>query len=136
MPTYCQQGGEKRSYATGLENHIEGLGGSLFIFSFANDASGVPIVITHPGIQSRYIVRTSAGLRNCSIMSGEEDLREQAEEMKKRVREAEKEKRVAEEENKEMRRRREGVRGREDVMRESSAGGLAGRAMGSAMHVP
>ena len=34
-----------------------------------------------------------------------------------------------------MRRGREGVRGREDVMRGSGAEGLAGRAMGSAMHV-
>ena len=67
-------------------------------------------------------------------MSGEEDLREQVEELKKRVREAEQEKRVAEDENKKMRRGREGVRGREDVMRGSGAGGLAGRAMGSAMH--
>ena len=68
-------------------------------------------------------------------MSGEEELREQVEELKKRVREAEQEKRVIEEENNEMNREREGVRGREDVMRGSGAGGLAGRAMGAAMHV-
>ena len=113
---------------------IQGLGVSLSIFSLANHAAGVLTVITHPGIQSRYIV-SSAGLRGCSKMSGEEDLREQVEELKKRVREAEEEKWVAEEENKEMRRGREGVKGREDVMRGSGAGGLAGRAMGSAMHV-
>ena len=114
---------------------IKGLGVSLFIFSLANHAAGVPAVITHPGIQSRYIVRSPAGLRDCRKMSGEEDLRQQVEELKKRVREAEAEKRVAEEENKKMRRGREGVRGGEDVMRGSGAGGLAGRAMGSAMHV-
>ena len=34
-----------------------------------------------------------------------------------------------------MRRGREVVRGREDIMRGSGAGGLAGKAMGSAMHV-
>ena len=67
-------------------------------------------------------------------MSGEEDLRKQVEERTKRLREAEEEKRVLEEENKEMRERK-GMRGREDVMRGSSAGGLAGKAMGSAMHV-
>ena len=88
-----------------------------------------------PAIQSRYIVRSSAGLRDCSKMSAEEDLRKQVEELKKRVREAEEEKRVAEEENKEMRRGRKGVRGREHVIRGSGAGGLAGRAMGSAMDV-
>ena len=68
-------------------------------------------------------------------MPGEEDLREQVKELKKRVREVEEGKRVAEEENKEMRRGREGVREREDVVLGSVAGGLAGRAMGSAMHV-
>ena len=59
------------------------------------------------------------------------------EELKKRVRKAEEEKRVAEEENlyKEMKRGREGVRRREDVMRGSGAGGLAGRSTGSAMYV-
>ena len=30
----------------------QGLGVSLFIFSLANHAAGVPTVITHPGIQS------------------------------------------------------------------------------------
>ena len=68
-------------------------------------------------------------------MSGEEDLKEQVEQLQKRVMEAEEGKRVAEEENKEMKRGSEGVRGREDVMRGSGAGGLAGRAMGSAMHM-
>ena len=97
---------------------------SFFIFTLANHATGVPTVITHPGIQSRYIVRNSAGLRDCSKMSGKKDLREQVDEMKKRVREAEEEKR----------RGSEGVRGREYVMRGSGAGGLAGRVMGSAMH--
>ena len=79
-----------------LSMSIQGLGVSLFIFSLANHAAGVPTVITHPGIQSRYIVRSSAGLRDCSKMSSKEDLRE-----------AEEKKRVAEEENKYMRRGRE-----------------------------
>ena len=35
-----------------------------------------------------------------------------------------------------MRRGREGVKGRENMPRRSGAGGLAGRAMGSAIHVP
>ena len=107
----------------------QGLGVSLFIFSLANHAVGVPTVITHPGIQSRCIVRSSAGLWDCSKMSGEEDLRGQVEELKKRAGEAEEEKRVADKENKEMRRRRK------DLMRGSGAGGLAGRAMSSPMHV-
>ena len=68
-------------------------------------------------------------------MSREEDLREQVGQLKQRVREAEEGKRVAEEKNKEMRRGREGMRGREDVMRVSGAGGLVGRAMDSATHV-
>ena len=54
----------------------------------------------------------------------------------KGLREAEEEQRVIEQENKEkMRRGREGMRGREDMMRGSGAGGLAGKAMGFAMHV-
>ena len=109
------------------------------MFFLANHAAGVPTVITHPGIQSRYIVIEifdklcrAPGLQQ---MSGEEGLRKQVEEWTKRSREAEEEKRVLEEENKEMGREREGVRGREDMMRGSGAGGLAGKAMGSAMHV-
>ena len=34
---------------------IQGLGVSLFIFSFANHAAGVPTVITHPSIQAGII---------------------------------------------------------------------------------
>ena len=68
-------------------------------------------------------------------MSGEEDLRKQVKEWTKRLREAEEEKRVLEEENKEMNRGREGVRGREDMLRGSGAGGLTGKAMGFAMHL-
>ena len=37
--------------------------------------------------------------------------------------------------NKQLKREREEVRGREDMTRGSGAGGLAGKAMGSAMHV-
>ena len=112
---------------------IQGLRVSLFIFSLANHAAGMPTVITHPGIQSRSIVRSSAGIRDCSKISGEQDLREQVEGFKKKVTQAEEdEKWVAEEGNKAMKRGREEVlRGREYVMRESGAGGLAGRAMGS-----
>ena len=85
-------------------------------------------------------------------MSGEEDLMKQVEELKKMIREAEKEK-------EEMRRGREGTRergksrgrgearergksrgreearGRQYIMRGLGAGGLASRAMGSAVHV-
>ena len=68
-------------------------------------------------------------------MSGEEDLMRQVEDSKKKIREAEEEKQVAEEEKEEMRRRREEVRERGYMMRGSGAGGLASRAMGSAMHV-
>ena len=35
-----------------LSTLIQGLGVSLFIFSLANHAAGVPAVITHPGIQT------------------------------------------------------------------------------------
>ena len=67
---------------------IQGIGVSLFIFSLGNHAAGVPTVITHPGIQprgiqSRYMVISSAGLRDCIKVSGEEDLREQVEDLKK-----------------------------------------------------
>ena len=68
-------------------------------------------------------------------MSGEEDLRKQVKEWTKRLREAEEEKRVLEQENKEMSRGKEGVRGRKCMMRGSGAGGLAGKAMGFAMHM-
>ena len=68
-------------------------------------------------------------------MSGDEDLVKQVEELEKKVREAEEKKRVAEEEKQEMRRGREEARGREYMMRESGAGGLARRAMGSAVHM-
>ena len=68
-------------------------------------------------------------------MSSEEDLRKQVEELKKKIRETEEEKQVAEEVNKQLKREREEGRGREDMMRGSGAGGLAGKAMGSAMHV-
>ena len=67
-------------------------------------------------------------------MSGEKDLMKQVEELKKMIREVE-------EEKEEMRRGREEARvrgesrGREYMMRGSSAGGLASRAMGSAVHV-
>ena len=61
-------------------------------------------------------------------MPGEEGLMKQVEELKKMIREAE-------EEKEEMRRGREEARGREYMVRGSGAGGLASRAMGSAMHV-
>ena len=60
----------------------------------------------------------------------------QVEELTKRAREAEKEKQVLEEEGKGTRREREGVKEREDMTKRSGAGGLAGRAMRSAIHVP
>ena len=61
-------------------------------------------------------------------MSGEQDLMGQVEDLKRRLR-------VAEEEKEEMRRGREEARGREYMMRGSGAGGLASRAMGSAVHM-
>ena len=67
-------------------------------------------------------------------MSGEEDPRKQVEELKKKIKEAEEDKHVAEEVNKQLKREREEVRGRKYMMRGSGAGGLAGKAMGSAMH--
>ena len=73
-------------------------------------------------------------------MSGKEDLMRQVEDLKRRLRETE-------EEKEEMRRGREEAkvrgksrgraeaRGGEYMMRGSGAGGLASRAMGSAVHV-
>ena len=78
---------------------------------------------------------SSGGLGDYSKMSSEEDLREQGEGLKRRLREVEEEKRVAEEEKEEMRRGRKEVKGTEGMMKGSGAGGLASRAMGSAMHV-
>ena len=69
-------------------------------------------------------------------MSDEEDLMKQVEELEKKMRESEEEKkRVAEEEKEEMRRGREEARGREYMMGRSGAGGLASRALGSAVHM-
>ena len=61
-------------------------------------------------------------------MAREEDLMKQVEELKRKLREAE-------EEKEEMWRRRKEARGREYMMRESDAGGIASRAMGSAVHM-
>ena len=105
---------------------IQGLGVSLFIFSLTNHTADVPTAITHP--EFNHDIVSSAGLRDCSTMSGEEDLMKQVEELEKKMREAE-------EEEEEMRRGREEARGREYMMRGSGAGGLAGRAMGSAVHM-
>ena len=112
---------------------IQGLGVSLLIFSLANHTAGVPTVITHP--EFNHDIVSSAGLRDCSTMSGEEDLIKQIEELEKKIREAEEKKRRAEEEKEEMSRGREEARGREHMMRGSGAGGLARRAMGSAVHM-
>ena len=60
-------------------------------------------MITHP--EFNHDIISSAGLRDCSTMSGEEDLMKQVEELEKKIREAEKEK-------EEMRRGREEARGR------------------------
>ena len=111
---------------------IQGLGVSLFIFSLANHTAGVPTVITHP--EFNHDIVSSAGLRYCSAMSGEEDLMWQVEDLKEKIGEAEGGK-------EEMGRGREGVRGKEEargreyMMRGSGAGGLASRAMGFAVHV-
>ena len=112
---------------------IQGLGASLFIFSLANHTAGVPTVITHPEFNHDMV--SSAGLRDCSTMSGEEDLMKQVEELEKKIREAKGKKRLAEEEKEEMRRGREVARGRGYMMRGSGAGGLASRAIGSAVHM-
>ena len=112
---------------------IEGLEVILFIFSLANHTASVPTVITHP--EFNHDIVSSAGLRDCHAMSGEEDLMKQVEEPEKNIREAEEKKRLAEEEKEEMRRGREEARGREYMMRRSGAEGLANRAMGSAVHM-
>ena len=104
---------------------IQGLGVSLFIFSLVNHTAGVPTLTTH--LESNHDIVSSTGLRDCSAMSGEEDLMRQVEDLKN-IREAE-------EEKEEMRRGREEARGREYMMRRSGAGGLASRAMGSAVLV-
>ena len=61
-------------------------------------------------------------------MAREEDLMKQVEELKRKLREAE-------EEKEEIWRRRKEARGGEYTMRESDAGGIASRAMGSAVHM-
>ena len=61
-------------------------------------------------------------------MAREEDLMKQVEELKRKLREVE-------EEKEEIRRRRKEARGGEYMMRESDAGGIASRAMGSAVHM-
>ena len=85
-------------------------------------------------------------------MAGEEDLMKQIEELKRKLRKVEEEKEEIrrgweEEENEEMRRGskearvgeesrgREEARGGEYMMRESGTGGIASRAMGSAVHM-
>ena len=68
-------------------------------------------------------------------MSGEEDLIKQVEELEKKIRGAQEKKRLVEEEKEETRRGREEARGRVYMMRGSGAGGLASRAMGSAVHM-
>ena len=120
------------------------------IFSLASHTAGVLTVATHRN--SITIFLSSAELRNCSTMSGVEDLMKQVEELKRRLREIEEEKEEMrrgweEVEREEMRRGREEarvrgeLRGREEarggeyMMRASGAGGFASRAMGSAVHV-
>ena len=105
---------------------IQVLGVSRFIFSLANHTAGVPTVITRLEFNNNIV--SSAGLRDCSAMSGEEDLMRQVEDLKRRLR-------VTEEEKAEMRRGREEARGREYMMKGSGAGGLASRAMSSAVHM-
>ena len=61
-------------------------------------------------------------------MAREEDLMKQVEELKRKLREAK-------EEKEEIWRRKKEARGGEYVMRESDAGGIASRAMGSAVHM-
>ena len=61
-------------------------------------------------------------------MAREEDLMKQVEELKRKLREAE-------EEKEETWRRRKEARGGEYMMRESDAGGITSRAMGSAVHM-
>ena len=61
-------------------------------------------------------------------MAREEDLMKQVEELKRKLREPE-------EEKEEIWRRRKEARGGEYMMRESDAGGIASRAMGSAVHM-
>ena len=61
-------------------------------------------------------------------MAREEDLMKQVEELKRKLREVE-------EEKEEIWRRRKKARGGEYMMRESDAGGIASRAMGSAVHM-
>ena len=61
-------------------------------------------------------------------MTREEDLMKQVEELKRKIREVE-------EEKEEIRRRRKEAWGGEYMMRESGAGGIASRAIGSVMHV-
>ena len=61
-------------------------------------------------------------------MAREEDLMKQVEELKRKLREAE-------EEKEKIWRRRKEARGGEYMMRESDAGGIASRAMGSAVHM-
>ena len=61
-------------------------------------------------------------------MAREEDLMKQVEELTRKLREAE-------EEKEEIWRRRKEARGGEYMMRESDAGGIASRAMGSAVHM-
>ena len=61
-------------------------------------------------------------------MAREEDLMKQVEELKRKLREAE-------EEKEEIWRRRKEARGGEYMMRESDAGGIASRVMGSAVHM-
>ena len=112
---------------------MQGLGVSLFIFSLANNAAGVPTVITHPELNHDIV--SSAGLPYCNTMSGEEDLIKQVEDLEKKKRGAEEKKRLAEEEKEEMRRGREEARGRVYMTRGLGAGGLASRAMGSAVHM-
>ena len=73
-------------------------------------------------------------------MAGEEDLMKQVEELKKKLAEVEEEKEETRRGREEARVRRESrggeeTRGGEYMMRVSGAGGLASRAMGSAVHV-
>ena len=72
-------------------------------------------------------------------MSSEEDLRKQVEELKKKIREVEEKERMRRgREEARVRgesRGREQARGGEYMTRESGTGGLASRAMGSAVHM-
>ena len=113
---------------------IQGLGVSLFIFSLANHATGVLTVITHPGIRLRYRKKLCRALelQQNARRGRPEEAGERMDEEVKRSRTGEAGTRRGEQGNEERKGRSE-RKGRYDEG--SGAGGLAGKAMGSAMHV-